>query len=66
MTSLSRVQEILHRLCAFDTTSRDSNLPLIDTATREQMQQRTDWGDLLDDNRAPATNRLPEKASLND
>jgi acetylornithine deacetylase len=30
MTSLSRVQEILHRLCAFDTTSRDSNLPLIE------------------------------------
>lgn len=30
MTSLPRVREILHRLCAFDTTSRDSNLPLID------------------------------------
>jgi len=30
MTSLSRVQDILHRLCAFDTTSRDSNLPLIE------------------------------------
>lgn len=29
MTSLSRVREILYRLCAFDTTSRDSNLPLI-------------------------------------
>lgn len=43
-----------------------NNLPLIDPATREQMQQRTDWGDLLDDERAPATNRLPDKASLND
>ena len=30
MTTLARVREILHRLCAFDTTSRDSNLPLID------------------------------------
>ena len=30
MTSLARVREILHRLCAFDTTSRDSNLPLIE------------------------------------
>lgn len=29
MTSLPRVREILHRLCSFDTTSRDSNLPLI-------------------------------------
>ena len=29
MTSLARVRDILHRLCAFDTTSRDSNLPLI-------------------------------------
>ena len=26
-----------------------NNLPLIDPATREQMQQRTDWGNLLDD-----------------
>jgi acetylornithine deacetylase len=30
MTSLPRVREILHRLCSFDTTSRDSNLPLIE------------------------------------
>ena len=30
MTSLARVRDILHRLCAFDTTSRDSNLPLIE------------------------------------
>lgn len=29
MTSIARVREILHHLCAFDTTSRDSNLPLI-------------------------------------
>jgi outer membrane protein TolC len=43
-----------------------NNLPLIDPATREQMQQRTDWGNLLNDDRAPATNRLPDRASLND
>jgi len=30
MTSLAHVRDILHRLCAFDTTSRDSNLPLIE------------------------------------
>lgn len=30
MTTLPRVRELLHRLCAFDTTSRDSNLPLIE------------------------------------
>ena len=29
MTSAARVRDILHRLCAFDTTSRDSNLALI-------------------------------------
>jgi len=43
-----------------------NDLPLIDPATREQMQQRTDWGDLLNDERAPATDRFPERASLND
>ena len=43
-----------------------NDLPLIDPATREQMQQRTDWGNLLDDDRAPASDRLPDKASLND
>jgi outer membrane protein TolC len=43
-----------------------NELPLIDPATREQMQQRTDWGDLLDNARATDTNSLPEKASLND
>ena len=30
MTTLPRVRELLHRLCSFDTTSRDSNLPLIE------------------------------------
>ena len=47
-----------------------NDLPLIDPATREQMQRRTDWGDLLKDDNAPATNLLPDqlsdKASLND
>jgi hypothetical protein len=43
-----------------------NNLPLIDPATREQMQQRTDWGNLLNDDRSPDTDRLPDKASLND
>ena len=28
--------------------------PLVDSATRRQMQQRTDWGDLLDEPAAPA------------
>jgi NodT family efflux transporter outer membrane factor (OMF) lipoprotein len=28
--------------------------PLVDSATRQQMQQRTDWGDLLDEPAAPA------------
>nr|WP_243849661.1 TolC family protein [Paraburkholderia rhizosphaerae] len=31
-----------------------SDQPLIDPATRKQMQQRTDWGDLLDETNAPA------------
>jgi hypothetical protein len=30
------------------------------------MQQRTDWGNLLDDDSTPDSNRLPDKASLND
>ncbi|MGL4317036.1 MAG: efflux transporter outer membrane subunit [Pseudomonas sp.] len=30
-----------------------SNQPLLDPATREQMRQRTDWGDLLDESPAP-------------
>ena len=30
MTSIASVREILTRLMAFDTTSRDSNLPLIE------------------------------------
>ena len=32
-----------------------SNQPLLDDATRQQMQQRTDWDDLLDDTQAPAS-----------
>jgi NodT family efflux transporter outer membrane factor (OMF) lipoprotein len=43
-----------------------NSLPLIDPATRTQMQQRTDWGNLLDDDSTPDSNRLPDKASLND
>jgi NodT family efflux transporter outer membrane factor (OMF) lipoprotein len=43
-----------------------NDLPLIDPATRDQMLQRSDWGNLLDDVRTPATNRLPVKASQND
>ncbi len=31
--------------------------PLVDAATRAQMQQRTDWGDLIDDASAAATAR---------
>ncbi|MNG39136.1 hypothetical protein D3C84_1270790 [compost metagenome] len=30
-----------------------SNQPLLDQATYEQMSQRTDWGDLLDEQPAP-------------
>jgi NodT family efflux transporter outer membrane factor (OMF) lipoprotein len=38
--------------------------PLIDPATREQMQQRTHWGDLLDEQGAPsATKPQPEGQS---
>jgi NodT family efflux transporter outer membrane factor (OMF) lipoprotein len=32
-----------------------SRLPLIDPATREQMQERTDWGNLLDDQHQSTT-----------
>lgn len=39
--------------------------PLIDPATRQQMQERTDWGNLLGEN-APATDSPPDKAILND
>ncbi len=31
-----------------------TNQPMVDPATREQMQQRTDWGDLLDESKASA------------
>jgi hypothetical protein len=37
--------------------------PLVDAATREQMEQRTNWGDLLNDSKPPSvTTRqaLPE------
>ena len=37
-----------------------SNQPLLDDATRQQMQQRTDWGDLLDDTQAPASAQDPQ------
>ena len=37
-----------------------SNQPLLDDATRQQMQQRTDWGDLLDDTQTPATAQDPQ------
>ena len=33
--------------------------PLIDPATREQMQQRTNWGDLINESNAPSTNTRP-------
>lgn len=36
-----------------------NDLPLLDDATRTQMQQRTDWGDLLDDERAPDQQQPP-------
>jgi NodT family efflux transporter outer membrane factor (OMF) lipoprotein len=32
-----------------------SEAPLVDPATREQMQRRTNWGDLLNESSAPAT-----------
>ena len=37
-----------------------SNQPLLDDATRQQMQQRTDWDDLLDDTQAPASAQDPQ------
>ncbi|SAL49665.1 RND efflux system outer membrane lipoprotein [Caballeronia telluris] len=41
-----------------------SEQPLVDAATRRQMQQRTDWGDLLDaPNAASATRSPSEEAS---
>lgn len=39
--------------------------PLIDKETREQMQQRSDWGNLLGDT-APQATHSPDKVSLND
>jgi NodT family efflux transporter outer membrane factor (OMF) lipoprotein len=41
-----------------------SEQPLVDSATRQQMQQRTDWGDLLNETNAPsATARSSEGSS---
>ena len=37
--------------------------PLIDATTREQMQQRTDWGTLLDDNQPQSSENLPHKVN---
>ncbi|MCY1431656.1 efflux transporter, outer membrane factor (OMF) lipoprotein, NodT family [compost metagenome] len=39
--------------------------PLVDPATRQQMRQRTDWGDLLDepDPPAPGNSPAPHKVS---
>jgi outer membrane protein TolC len=42
----------------------DTGTPLVDPATRAQMQRRTDWGDLLDEPRTtPAAVLPPEGAS---
>ncbi|MEX3975349.1 TolC family protein [Paraburkholderia caribensis] len=37
--------------------------PLVDSATRAQMQQRTDWGDLLDEPDAPSAAAIPSAGS---
>jgi len=37
--------------------------PLIDAATRQQMEQRTDWGDLLNDTSAPRTAAAPSEGA---
>ncbi|SAK48048.1 RND efflux system outer membrane lipoprotein [Caballeronia ptereochthonis] len=37
--------------------------PLIDAATRRQMQQRTDWGDLLDDASVPSAAAFPSEGA---
>jgi NodT family efflux transporter outer membrane factor (OMF) lipoprotein len=41
----------------------DSEQPLVDPATRQQMQQRTDWGDLLNELDAPSTTASPSEGS---
>ncbi|MGH8433099.1 MAG: efflux transporter outer membrane subunit [Pseudomonas sp.] len=40
--------------------------PRVDQATREQMQQRTDWGDLLDEPEAPAASPSPAQYKVRD
>jgi len=40
-----------------------SGQPLIDPATRQQMQQRTDWGDLLNESNAPSATASPSGES---
>jgi NodT family efflux transporter outer membrane factor (OMF) lipoprotein len=37
--------------------------PLVDAATRQQMEQRTDWGDLLNDASAPQTTAAPSEGA---
>ncbi|WP_036001346.1 TolC family protein [Paraburkholderia caribensis] len=37
--------------------------PLVDAATRAQMQQRTDWGDLLNEPDAPSSAAIPSAGS---
>ncbi|SIT35747.1 RND efflux system, outer membrane lipoprotein, NodT [Paraburkholderia ribeironis] len=37
--------------------------PLVDPATREQMQQRTDWGDLLNESTLPSATASPSTGS---
>ena len=40
-----------------------SEQPLVDPATRQQMQQRTDWGDLLNESNAPSATASPSEGS---
>jgi NodT family efflux transporter outer membrane factor (OMF) lipoprotein len=37
--------------------------PLVDAATRQQMERRTDWGDLLNDASAPQTTAAPSEGA---
>lgn len=41
-----------------------SGQPVLDPATRQQMQQRTDWGDLLSDSGRPATAASMQKGEI--
>ena len=40
-----------------------SEQPLVDPATRRQMEQRTNWGDLLNESNAPSANASPSEGS---